>query len=99
VRATVEGQIQLLARERACRLRMRVVSSGHRGGRGQAVNRDEKLDILRRYLSPENPIRTTEFLRGRTKELESLVQELRHFHAIPFIYGNRGSAKPHWRAP
>lgn len=54
---------------------------------------DEKLDLLGRYLSPENPIRTTEFLRGRTGELQTLDQELRHFRATPFIFGNRGVGK------
>ena len=54
---------------------------------------DEKLDLLSRYLSPENPIRTTEFLRGRTAELQTLDQELRHFRAVPFIFGNRGVGK------
>jgi len=57
------------------------------------MGNEEKLTILGRYLSPENPIRTTEFLRGRTKELDDLVQELTHFHGIPFIYGNRGVGK------
>lgn len=57
------------------------------------MDRDEKLDILGRYLSPENPIRTPQFLRGRDRELDSLVQELRHFKAVPFIYGNRGVGK------
>ncbi len=57
------------------------------------MNKDEKLDLLGRYLSPENPIRLTDFLRGREQELEALEQELRHFRAIPFIFGNRGVGK------
>jgi conflict system STAND superfamily ATPase len=57
------------------------------------MTRDEKLDVLGKYLSPENPIRTAEFLRGRDKDLESLQQELRHFRAIPFIFGSRGVGK------
>jgi len=57
------------------------------------VSASEKLEILGRYLSPQNPIRTTEFLRGRTPELQALEQELRFFKGIPFIFGNRGVGK------
>jgi type II secretory pathway predicted ATPase ExeA len=61
--------------------------------RGEPLDTDEKLDLLGRYLSPENPIRLTEFLRGRENELQALEQELRHFRAIPFIFGDRGVGK------
>lgn len=57
------------------------------------VGPGEKLEILGRYLSPQNPIRTAEFLRGRPRELEALEQELRYFKGIPFIFGNRGVGK------
>jgi uncharacterized protein len=54
---------------------------------------EERLQTLARYVSPTNPIRTTEFLRGRDEELTSLEQELRYFQGIPFIFGNRGVGK------
>jgi type II secretory pathway predicted ATPase ExeA len=54
---------------------------------------DNKLEILAKYLSPEAPIRSFEFLKGRAKELDNLEQELRFFKAIPFIFGNRGVGK------
>lgn len=44
-------------------------------------------------LQPERPIRTPEFLRGRIRELEDAVRELKHFHGIPFIFGHRGVGK------
>ncbi|TVM31518.1 ATP-binding protein [Oceanidesulfovibrio marinus] len=54
---------------------------------------EEKLDILSQYLSPERPIRSFEFLRGRGEELERLRQELSFYKSIPFIFGNRGVGK------
>jgi Cdc6-like AAA superfamily ATPase len=54
---------------------------------------EEKLRTISAYLSPEHPIRSQEFLRGRTEDLDAVVRELRFFHAIPFIYGYRGVGK------
>lgn len=49
--------------------------------------------LLREHLSPSRPIRSPEFLRGRTRNLEdirrALVSEGRHI----FIYGDRGVGK------
>src|SRR5262245_52107937 len=53
----------------------------------------QRLSTLAQYLSPESPIRTTELLRGRVSELQSLEQELRYFRGVPFIFGNRGVGK------
>lgn len=52
-----------------------------------------KFDTLAAYLSPERPIRSSEFLRGRIEALDNIVRELRHFQGIPFIYGHRGVGK------
>jgi len=57
------------------------------------IDHEERLQTLARYVSPTNPIRTTEFLRGRDEELTNLEQELRYFQGIPFIFGNRGVGK------
>lgn len=54
---------------------------------------EQRLEVLGKCLSPENPIRLTQFLKGRDAELESLDQELRYFGGIPFIFGNRGVGK------
>jgi uncharacterized protein len=54
---------------------------------------EEKLRAISSTLSPERPIRSTEFLRGREDDLARVEQELRYFHAIPFIYGHRGVGK------
>src|SRR5262249_2636223 len=48
---------------------------------------------LAAHLSPERPIRSTELLRGREKDLDNVERELRYFHAVPFIYGYRGVGK------
>jgi Cdc6-like AAA superfamily ATPase len=57
------------------------------------MNTDEKLRIIAATLSPERPIRSSEFLRGRLTDLERIERELRYFHAVPFIYGHRGVGK------
>lgn len=54
---------------------------------------DEKLATLAAHLSPERPIRSEEFLKGRSSELAHVERELKHFHTIPFIYGYRGVGK------
>lgn len=54
---------------------------------------DEKFLLLSQQLSPERPIRSTEFLRGRSRDLDDIERELRYFHAVPFIYGHRGVGK------
>jgi uncharacterized protein len=54
---------------------------------------DEKFAIINANLSPERPIRSIEFLRGRSQSLDDVVRELRHFHGIPFVYGYRGVGK------
>jgi type II secretory pathway predicted ATPase ExeA len=54
---------------------------------------EQRLELLGKCLSPENPIRLTQFLKGRDAEFESLEQELRYFGGIPFIFGNRGVGK------
>lgn len=53
----------------------------------------EKFDLIASHLSPERPIRSSEFLRGRSQDLEKVERELRHFHSVPFIYGYRGVGK------
>ena len=58
-----------------------------------SVEIDEKLRILAANLSPERPIRSSEFLRGRISDLDNIERELRFFQGIPFIYGNRGVGK------
>ncbi len=57
------------------------------------MDKHQRFDLLATYLSPENPIRSAEFLRGRDPELETIENELRHFRATPFIFGNRGVGK------
>jgi hypothetical protein len=54
---------------------------------------DEKFAIINAHLSPERPIRSIEFLRGRTEAFDNLVRELQHFQGIPFVYGYRGVGK------
>jgi AAA ATPase-like protein len=54
---------------------------------------EQRLELLGQCLSPENPIRLTQFLKGRDAEFASLEQELRYFGGIPFIFGNRGVGK------
>lgn len=44
-------------------------------------------------LQPERPIRATHHLRGREKEFEDIVRELKYFSGIPFIFGHRGVGK------
>jgi uncharacterized protein len=53
----------------------------------------KQLQLISTRLSPERPIRSTEFLRGRGGDLTRVERELRHFHAVPFIYGYRGVGK------
>ncbi len=53
----------------------------------------KRFELISTHLSPERPIRSTEFLRGRAGDLEKVERELRHFHAVPFIYGYRGVGK------
>ena len=54
---------------------------------------DDKFQIIAANLSPERPIRSSEFLRGRLDDLENIQRELRYFQAVPFIYGYRGVGK------
>ena len=54
---------------------------------------EQKFDTISANLSPDRPIRSTEFLRGRSAQLEDIVRELRHFHSVAFIYGHRGVGK------
>ena len=54
---------------------------------------DERHRIIAANLSPERPIRSSEFLRGREKDLQDIELELRCYDAIPFIYGYRGVGK------
>jgi len=54
---------------------------------------DDKFLIIAANLSPERPIRSSEFLRGRLDDLENIQRELRYFQAVPFIYGYRGVGK------
>ena len=54
---------------------------------------EEKFAILAQYLSPDRPIRTEQFLKGRRKELAAVEEELRHFHSVPFVFGYRGVGK------
>lgn len=54
---------------------------------------EDKFKVISDNLSPERPIRSTEFLRGRVEDLENIVRELRYFHSTVFIYGYRGVGK------
>ena len=54
---------------------------------------EEKFKIIADNLSPERPIRSTEFLKGRLGDLEDIQRELRYFQGVPFIYGYRGVGK------
>lgn len=51
------------------------------------------FETIRLNLQPERPIRTPEFLRGRTEEFDATVRELQHFDGIPFVFGHRGVGK------
>jgi uncharacterized protein len=53
----------------------------------------DKFATIAAHLSPERPIRSAEFLRGRLADLENVERALRYFHAVPFIYGARGVGK------
>jgi Cdc6-like AAA superfamily ATPase len=55
--------------------------------------KDQDFEIIAHNLSPERPIRSSEYLRGRTLELDNIERELRFFHPAIFIYGNRGVGK------
>jgi hypothetical protein len=57
------------------------------------ASHDTKFKAINNHLSPERPIRSIEFLRGRTDALDDVVRELSHFHGIPFLYGYRGVGK------
>jgi hypothetical protein len=57
------------------------------------MDEDTRLDIIARHLSPTRPIRSSEYLRGRTSDLDRVARELRHFHGVPFLYGYRGVGK------
>lgn len=52
-----------------------------------------KLELISENLSPVRPVRSSEFLRGRSEELATVSQELNFFDSIPFIYGHRGVGK------
>ena len=54
---------------------------------------EQEFEIIAHNLSPERPIRSSEYLRGRTRELDNIERELRYFHPAIFIYGNRGVGK------
>jgi uncharacterized protein len=68
-------------------------SDGSKSGEESATSMDRQFELIAKNLSPERPIRSSEFLLGRMPDLENMDRELRHFHAIPFIYGNRGVGK------
>lgn len=55
--------------------------------------KNEKFEIISQNLSPERPIRSMEFLRGRMDDLSNIERELRYFHSTIFIYGYRGVGK------
>ena len=57
------------------------------------MDHSAKFKAIAAHLSPERPIRSTEFLRGREKDLADVERELRYFQAVPFIYGYRGVGK------
>ncbi len=59
----------------------------------RGMDKEDKLRTIAATLSPERPIRSSEFLRGRLPDLERVDRELRYFHAVPFIYGHRGVGK------
>ena len=59
---------------------------------GATMNND-KFEVIAANLSPERPIRSSEFLRGRSGDLDNIDRELRYFHAVAFIYGYRGVGK------
>ncbi|WP_027853498.1 ATP-binding protein [Marinobacterium litorale] len=54
---------------------------------------ERKLGLISESLSPERPIRSTEYLLGRIESFEQICRELNHFHGIPFVYGYRGVGK------
>jgi len=58
-----------------------------------ADDKDSQLKRLAASLTPENPIRSSEFLRGRETQLDSLVRELIYFKPTIFIFGQRGVGK------
>ncbi|MEL0585062.1 MAG: hypothetical protein AAES65_09330 [Candidatus Thiodiazotropha sp. (ex. Lucinoma kazani)] len=51
------------------------------------------FERIRLNLQPERPIRSLEFLRGRSEEFETTLRELQHFDGIPFVFGHRGVGK------
>ncbi len=57
------------------------------------MEQQELFAKIRLNLQPERPVRSVEFLRGRSEEFESTVRELQHFDGIPFIFGHRGVGK------
>ncbi|MEQ8690814.1 MAG: ATP-binding protein [Pseudomonadales bacterium] len=54
---------------------------------------DLKFRAIAKNLSPETPIRSSEFLRGRDEDLNNVVRELTYFQPVVFVYGPRGVGK------
>lgn len=54
---------------------------------------DTRFEIIAANLSPERPVRSSEFLRGRSADLADIERELRYFYSVIFIYGHRGVGK------
>lgn len=57
------------------------------------MEQSELFEKIKLNLQPERPIRSLEFLRGRSEEFEATVRELRYFDGIPFVFGHRGVGK------
>ncbi len=57
------------------------------------MSQSELFNLIRTNLSPETPVRSIEFLRGRDAEFKSITRELESFDGIPFIFGYRGVGK------
>ena len=57
------------------------------------MQQEEMFQTIRLTLQPERPVRSVEFLRGRSKEFDQTIRELQHFDGVPFIFGHRGVGK------
>ena len=53
----------------------------------------QRFQLIADNLSPERPIRSSEFLRGRSKQLEDVIRELTYFQPVVFVFGYRGVGK------
>ena len=70
-----------------------IIETAHGTNDSQQERRNKKYQELAQVLTPENPIRSQQYLRGRESTLNDLVRELTYFKSTAFVYGQRGVGK------